>query len=113
MATKRNVIIMGAAGRDFHNFNVFFRHNPAYNVFAFTAEQIPGISDRKYPSQLSGPAYSRGIPIYPESRLPELIKKFKIDEVFLSYSDLFHDTVMQKAELVLASGASFTLLGPK
>ena len=80
---KRNAIIMGAAGRDFHNFNVFFRKNPLYNVVAFTAEQIPGIDKRIYPSQLSGPAYPRGIPIYAESELPELIRKNGVKEVFL------------------------------
>lgn len=110
---KRNVIIMGAAGRDFHNFNVFFRKNPLYNVVAFTAEQIPGIADRIYPSQLSGSAYPRGIPIYSEAMLPKLIEKNKVKEVFLSYSDLSNETVMQKAALVIAGGATFSLLGPE
>jgi len=109
---KRNVIIMGAAGRDFHNFNVYFRRNPNYNVVAFTAAQIPDIEGRVYPSQLSGPAYPRGIPIYPESQLVSLIKKFDIKEVFLSYSDLSNEEVMRKAALVIANGASFSLLGP-
>jgi predicted GTPase len=110
---KRNAIIMGAAGRDLHNFNVFFRKNPLYNVVAFTAEQIPGIDKRIYPSQLSGPAYPRGIPIYAESELPELIRKNGVKEVFLSYSDLSNETVMQKAAVVIANGATFSLLGTK
>ena len=109
---KRNAIIMGAAGRDFHNFNVYFRKNPTYNVVAFTATQIPGIDERKYPSVLSGSAYPRGIPIHPESELPKLIKEMNVKEVFLSYSDLSNEEVMQKAALVIANGATFSLLGP-
>jgi predicted GTPase len=106
------VIIMGAAGRDFHNFNVFFRNNKNYQVVAFTAEQIPGIDDKSYPPKLSGKLYPKGIPIYPEKSLPELIKKYKIDQVLLSYSDLSYDAVMQKAALVLSNGADFRLMGP-
>lgn len=107
---KTKVIIMGAAGRDFHNFNVFFRNNPHYDVIAFTAAQIIGISNRKYPKELSGRLYPHGILIYPEKHLPELIKKHKIDEVVLAYSDLKHDSVMEKASLVLAIGADFRLM---
>ena len=110
---RRKVIIMGAAGRDFHNFNVYFRNNSKYEVVAFTATQIFGIAGRKYPPVLSGKLYPQGIPIYDEEQLNELIKKFKVDEVVLAYSDLSHDYVMQKAEFVLSTGASFVLLGPK
>ena len=111
MRTK--VIIMGAAGRDFHNFNVFFRNNSEYEVIAFTASQIPGISDRKYPRELAGSLYHKGIPIYPEDDLPDLIKQHDIDQVILAYSDLSHETVMQKASLVLSNGADFRLMGTK
>ncbi len=103
---------MGAAGRDFHNFNVFFRNNPDYKVIAFTAEQIPGIADKKYPPVLTGKLYPKGIPIFKESKLPELIVKHKIDQVILSYSDLPYSTVMSKASLVMACGADFRLMGP-
>jgi predicted GTPase len=109
----RNVIIMGAAGRDFHNFNVFFRHNPEYRVVAFTATQIPDIEDRLYPASLAGPLYPEGIKIYPEEQLPELIKKFKVQEVFFAYSDVSHEYVMHRASIALAAGASFSLLGPE
>jgi predicted GTPase len=109
----RKVIIMGAGGRDFHNFNVTFRDNPDYEVVAFTAAQIPGIDDRKYPPSLAGPRYPVGIPIYPEERLTELIKGEWAGEVVLSYSDLSHEEVMHKASTVLAAGASFRLLGPQ
>ena len=109
---KRNVIIMGAAGRDFHNFNVFFRNNTAYNVVAFTAAQIPDISGRKYPSVLSGARYPSGIPIYDEKELPRLIRYYKVVEVVLAYSDISNEEVMQKAALVIANGATFSLLGP-
>ncbi len=110
---KKNVLILGAAGRDFHNFNQYFRNNPAYDVKAFTATQIPDIASRKYPAKLAGKLYKKGIPIYPEERLEELIKKLKIDEVFLSYSDISHLDVMHLASRSLASGASFVLLGPE
>jgi len=103
---------MGAAGRDFHNFNVFFRNNEKYEVVAFTAEQIPGISGRTYPPELSGPLYPNGIPIYPESELPELVRKYDIEQVILAYSDLSHLDVMHKASIALASGADFRLMGP-
>jgi predicted GTPase len=110
---RRKVIIMGAAGRDFHNFNVFFRNNKEYEVIAFTATQIPGIEDRCYPPELSGPLYPKGIPIRPEGELSELAKRNGVDEVILAYSDLQHDVVMHKASLVLALGADFVLMGPK
>jgi len=104
---------MGAAGRDFHNFNVYFRNNSDYDVVAFTATQIPYIAGRKYPVELSGPLYPKGIAIYLEEDLPNLIKKNKIDQVILAYSDLPHQYVMDKASIVLASGADFRLMGPK
>src|SRR3989338_7150137 len=110
---KKNALILGAAGRDFHNFNVYFRNNPLYDVKAFTAAQIPDISGRKYPSKLAGRLYRKGIPIYPEEKMEALIKKLKIDEVFLSYSDLSHLDVMHLASRVLAAGANFSLLGQK
>ncbi len=109
----KRVIILGAAGRDFHNFNVYFRDNPEYEVVAFTATQIPGIENRVYPPELAGSRYPNGIPIFPESQLPELIKKFNVDEVVFSYSDVSHEYVMHRASIALASGASFKLLGPK
>ena len=108
----RKVIIVGAGGRDFHDFNVVFRDNPDYEVVAFTAAQIPGIDDRKYPASLAGPRYPNGIPIYPEDELVDLIKGEWADEVVLAYSDLSHEDVMHKASLVLAAGADFRLLGP-
>lgn len=108
---KTKVLIMGAAGRDFHNFNVFFRDNGDYEVIAFTAAQIPGIAGRIYPKELAGSLYEGGITIYPEEELPRLIKKHGIDQVILAYSDLPHEAVMQKASLVLAAGADFRLMG--
>lgn len=110
---KDRVIIMGAAGRDFHNFNVYFRNNSNYEVVAFTATQIPDIAGRKYPPELSGPLYPEGIPIYLEEDLSDLIKKNEIDQVILAYSDLPHQYVMDKASIVLSSGADFRLMGPK
>ena len=110
---KKKVIIMGAAGRDFHNFNVYFRNSDAYEVVAFTATQIPGIEGRVYPTELAGPSYPKGIPIYPEEKLPELIKQQDIDEVVFAYSDVSHEYVMHKASAALASGADFRLMGPK
>ena len=109
----KKVIIMGAAGRDFHNFNVFFRDNVLYQVIAFTATQIPDIAGRKYPAVLAGKLYPDGIPIFPEDDLTKLIKENDVDEVFFSYSDTPHEYVMHKASEVQAAGASFTLLGPK
>ena len=109
----KNVLIMGAAGRDFHNFNVYFRDKKEYCVKAFTAAQIPDIEDRKYPSVLAGKLYPDGIPIYPEEKLSSIIKKHEISEVFFSYSDVSHEYIMHKASEVLAAGASFNLLGPR
>ncbi len=106
-------IIMGAAGRDFHNFNVFFRNNPDYEVVAFTATQIPDIEGRLYPPELAGPLYPQGIPIYAEEELPELIRKFGVQQVVFAYSDVSHEYVMHKASLVMAAGADFRLMGPK
>ncbi|MGJ8454314.1 cyclic 2,3-diphosphoglycerate synthase [Pseudothermotoga sp. U03pept] len=110
---KRRVIIMGAAGRDFHNFNTYFRDNEDYEVVAFTATQIPDIEGRVYPPELAGKLYPKGIPIEPESKLVELIKEFDVDEVILSYSDLPHQYVMEKAAIVTSAGADFKLMGPK
>ncbi len=110
---RQKVIILGAAGRDFHNFNVFFRDNPSYEVVAFTAEQIPGISNRVFPASIAGKLYPKGIKIYSEEELPSLIKKFGVDEVILAYSDLSHQEVMEKAARVLAAGADFKLMGLK
>jgi predicted GTPase len=104
---------MGAAGRDFHNFNVYFRNNDAYEIVAFTATQIPGIEGRNYPSELSGPNYPKGIPIHPEEELPRLIRENKIDEVIFAYSDVSHEYVMHKASAVLAYGPDFRLMGPE
>ena len=108
-----NVLIMGAAGRDFHNFNVVYRDNPNYCVKAFTATQIPDIDDRKYPAELAGELYPDGIPIYPEDELLELIEKFDIKEVVFSYSDVPYDYVMHIASVVNAAGISFKFLGGK
>jgi len=110
---RKKVIIMGAAGRDFHNFNVYFRDNENYEVVAFTATQIPDIEGRLYPPELAGKLYPNGIPIEPEEKLVELIKKHNVDEVVLSYSDLSFQYVMEKASLILSAGADFKLLGPK
>lgn len=110
---KVRVIIMGAAGRDFHNFNVYFRNNDAYEVVAFTATQIPGIEGRIYPAELAGPKYQKGIPIYPEEALPKLIREYDVDQVVFAYSDVSHEYVMHKASIALSSGADFRLMGPK
>jgi predicted GTPase len=109
--TPIRTIIMGAAGRDFHNFNVFFRDNPDYDVVAFTATQIPNIEGRKYPAELAGARYPEGIAIYPESELESLIKELKADQVVFAYSDVPHEYVMHKASQVLATGADFRLMG--
>ncbi|MFB3850526.1 MAG: cyclic 2,3-diphosphoglycerate synthase [Acidobacteriota bacterium] len=111
MSLKR-VVIMGAAGRDFHNFNMFFRDNKDFEVVAFTATQIPDIAGRKYPKELAGKLYPKGIPIYDEKDLPEIIRDKKIDLVVFSYSDIAHEDVMHKASIVLAEGASYMFLGP-
>ena len=105
------VIIMGAAGRDFHNFNIYFRDNPRYRVIAFTAAQIPDIAGRLYPPELSGKLYPTGIPIHPESHLNDLVRENRIDLVAFSYSDIPHLEVMHKASLVMAGGADFILIG--
>ncbi|HOK23114.1 MAG TPA: cyclic 2,3-diphosphoglycerate synthase [Candidatus Hydrothermia bacterium] len=110
---RKKVIIMGAAGRDFHNFNLFFRDNEEYDVVAFTATQIPDISGRKYPAELAGKLYPNGIPIYHEDELDELIKKYEVDFVVFSYSDVSHTYVMNRASKAMAAGANFMLLGPK
>jgi predicted GTPase len=110
---KKKVLIMGAAGRDFHNFNLYYRDNEGYDVVAFTATQIPGIDDKKYPSELAGKLYPEGIPIYPEEQLVELIKKHDIDEVLFAYSDVTHERVMHNASIVNAAGADFRLMGTK
>ncbi len=110
---RKKVIIMGAAGRDFHNFNTYFRDNEEYEVVAFTATQIPNIEGRVYPAELAGKLYPNGIPIYPEEQLPELIKKYDVDEVVFAYSDVSHEYVMHKASIANAAGADFKLMGPK
>ena len=107
----QRVLIMGAAGRDFHNFNVYFRANPDYQVVAFTATQIPNIEGRTYPPELAGPRYPEGIRIFPEGKLPELIEKEKVDQVIFAYSDVSHEHVMHVASTVLAAGADFRLMG--
>ena len=109
--SRKNVLIMGAAGRDFHNFNVVFRDNEEYNVVAFTATQIPNIDGRTYPAELAGKLYPEGIKIYEEAELVELIKKYDVQEVVFSYSDLPFNYVMTKASIVNAAGVSFKLLG--
>lgn len=106
-------IILGAAGRDFHNFNTYFRDNESYDVVAFTATQIPDISGRKYPKELTGSLYPEGIPIYPEENLASLIKQHEVDQVIMSYSDISHVQVMQKASHILAIGADFRFMGIK
>jgi len=113
MTDKKKIIIMGAAGRDFHNFNVYYRENNKYEVVAFTATQIPDIAGRKYPPELSGKLYPNGIPIYPEEKLTKLIKENGINEVVFAYSDLPYEYVMGKSAVVNAAGADFILLGPE
>jgi predicted GTPase len=105
------VVIMGAAGRDFHNFNAYFRDNPDYEVVAFTATQIPNIHERRYPPELAGERYPDGIPIYPEAELTDLIRDQAVDQVVFAYSDVSHPYVMHKASQVLAAGADFRLMG--
>src|SRR6266571_3754605 len=113
--TKRRwrVVIMGAAGRDFHNFNTVFRDDPESEVVAFTATQIPYISDRTYPRSLAGPLYPKGIPIVPEEEVADLVWGERIDEVIFAYSDVSHEHVMHSASIALAAGADFRLLGPR
>lgn len=110
---RKRVLILGAAGRDFHNFNTYFRDNEEYEVVAFTATQIPDIAGRKYPKELAGDLYPNGIPIYPEEKMAEIVKKYSIDEVVLSYSDLPHQYVMERASQAMAAGADFKLMGTR
>ena len=112
MAPTR-VLIMGAAGRDFHNFNVFYRDNTDYQVVGFTAAQIPDIDGRVYPSSLAGDLYPEGLPIYSEDDLVEIVKKERVDEVVFAYSDVSHEDLMHKASIAIAAGADFRLLGPR
>jgi predicted GTPase len=107
------VIILGAGGRDFHNFNTYFRRDPVYRVVAFTATQIPFIADRTYPRKLAGPHYPKGIPIFPEEDLSRLLSEGAVDQAIFSYSDVSHAEVMDKASLVLSKGQDFVFLGPK
>ncbi len=109
----RKILILGAAGRDFHNFNVVYRDDPDAEVVAFTATQIPGIADRLYPASLAGPRYPKGIPVRPEEELADIVRRSNVDEVVFSYSDVSHVDVMHRASLVLAAGADFRLLGPR
>jgi len=109
----KKIVIMGAGGRDFHNFNVLFRDNPEYRVVAFTAAQIPGIEYKRYPPSLAGKLYPQGIPIYPEEMLPEIVREFGVDEVILSYSDLTYEELGRKISMVLAAGADFRLVDPR
>lgn len=111
--SKIRTLIMGAAGRDFHNFNTVFRGHEAYEVVAFTATQIPNIEGRRYPAELAGPLYPTGIPIYPESELETLIRTLNVDQVIFAYSDVSHQYVMTKAATVIAAGADFRLMGPR
>lgn len=113
MASTFDCIIMGAAGRDFHDFLRFFRDRPSFRVRCFTAHQIPFIEERRFPRELAGPSYDEDIPIYSEDRVADLIRELDIDFVFLAYSDLPHAEVMHRASIVQAAGASFALLGPK
>ena len=109
---RKRIVIMGAAGRDFHDFNVVYRDDPAVEVVAFTATQIPGIADRRYPPELAGSLYEAGIPIVPEEELERIIRDEQVDAVVFAYSDVSHETVMHAASRALAAGADFTLLGP-
>jgi predicted GTPase len=111
--TRTRIVIMGAAGRDFHDFNVLYREDPSVEVVAFTATQIPGIADRRYPSELAGPLYPEGIPIVPEDDLERLIREREVDRVAFCYSDVSHETVMHAASRALAAGAAFILHAPR
>ena len=108
---KKNVILAGASGRDFHNFLTYFKDNPEFNVVCFTQAQIPGIEKRSFPKELAGKNYKKDIPFFSEEKLPELIKKYKVDTVYLCYSDLSAQEVLDKASIVLSNGANFALLG--
>src|SRR5690606_33933254 len=107
------VVIMGAAGRDFHNFNVVYRDNPAYRVVAFTATQIPNIEGRTYPAALAGSLYPEGIPIVPDEELADLVRREQVDEVVFAYSHVCHVLGRSRASIALAAGVSFRLLGPR
>ncbi len=109
---RKNVVIIGAAGRDFHNFNICFRDNDSYNVVAFTAAQIPDIDGRRYPADLAGKLYPKGIPVFAEENLPEIIRKHKVDQCIFSYSDVTYNKVMSVGAIVNSAGADFVLLGP-
>ncbi len=110
---RRRVLIAGAAGRDFHNFNLVYRGRETHEVVAFTATQIPNIDGRRYPQELAGHLYPAGIPIYPESKLEQLIRENDVDEVVFAYSDVTHEHVMHIASRALAAGAAYRLLSPK
>lgn len=110
--TRERILIMGAAGRDFHNFNTVFRDDDRYEVVAFTAAQIPNIEGRRYPAELAGPRYPHSIPIYPESELADLIRRLDVQQVVFAYSDVSHQYVMERASIALAAGADFRLIGP-
>ncbi|MBI4521428.1 MAG: GTPase, partial [Gemmatimonadetes bacterium] len=109
--TRTRVLILGAAGRDFHNFNVVYRDRAQYEVVSFTAQQIPHIAGRRYPSELAGALYPEGIPIFPEEQLEELIRELRVDRCVLAYSDVSHEEVMHLASRTNAAGADFELLG--
>ena len=111
--SARRVVILGAGGRDFHNFNMYFKNRPEYRVVAFTATQIPGIDDRRYPPSLSGRRYPKGIPILPEEDLPQIVRENDVDEVVFAYSDVSHEYVMHKASWIASLGCDFRLMGPK
>ena len=111
--SRTKVLILGAAGRDFHDFNRVFRGDASSEVVGFTANQIPGIARRRYPAELAGPLYPEGIPIFPEEELERLVHRLGVDEVVLAYSDLSHATVMHLASRALSTGAGFRLLPPK
>ncbi len=114
MVNRRiKILLLGAGGRDFHNFNICFKNKPQYYVVAFTASQIPNIEKRIYPPELAGKFYPKGIPIFSEEMLPDLIRKHKINEAIFSYSDLSHQEVMRKASIAMSQGADFRLLGPE
>src|SRR5690625_5634138 len=110
---RKNIISIGAAGRDFHNFNTYYRNDEQSRVVAFTAAQIPDIDDRKYPAELAGHLYPDGISIYPEEQLPTLIEEVRVDECIFDYSGISYEHVIRLSAIENATGASFTLLGPK
>ena len=111
LPARRRVVIMGAAGRDFHNFQCCYRDDPSAEVIAFTATQIPSIAGRRYPASLAGPSYPQGIPIHPETELGTLLATHQVDEVVFAYNDVSNQTLMTIAQIVLAAGANFRLLG--